>query len=316
MQESFLDAIRADPKDVALRLVYADWLQEQGDQRGDLVRIEEEMRQLPVFSDRFWQLKRVRNDLRARMPEEWLETMGYGSECRPIFRHGLPDGWKERWRLIREFTEQWHGIPLPDVGGYEEIFRVTEKRLGRKLPPSVREWLAFAQDVGAAAGGHPEVLRDGFPQIEELEGFSAVSLLLQAEGDVHWAIRHEELALADPPVLGFYLDYEDGTFVPVESNPVASAVTLFALEYVISYTHGQPGGYGVQVHEPARLRRHLGQRVPVCCQFDRTTLFEAENILIRIDQPGPESGAYLNVKLAKPMPRATLVALLGESILP
>src|SRR5262245_34066739 len=138
-EAAFLAAIRAAPNDAALRLVYADWLDEEADPRGELVRIEEEMRQLPVFSDRFWELKPLRNQLRGQAPPEWLEVMRYGTDCHPVFGHGVPDGWKERWRLIREYTERWHQIPLPDVGGRQNEICQVEARLGRTLPPSVQE---------------------------------------------------------------------------------------------------------------------------------------------------------------------------------
>src|SRR5262245_41684171 len=126
-EAGLLAAIGADPKDRAVRLVYADWLDERSDPRGELVRVEEEMRRLPVFSDRFWLLKARRNELRSQAPDDWLEAMGYdGTACPPTFAHGVPDGWRERWRLIREFVERWHRIPLGDVGGRETEVRHAE----------------------------------------------------------------------------------------------------------------------------------------------------------------------------------------------
>src|SRR5262245_22148173 len=164
------------------------------------------MRRLAVFSDRFWLLKSRRNALREQAPADWREAMGYGSGCRPVFAHGIPDGLKERWRLIREFVERWYDIPLPDAGGREQEVREAEARLGRTMPPAVREWVAFAHDLRR----YPEdgvVLRDVY-QMKALDGHAAVSLLLQGEGDYHWAVRHSDLALPDPPVYGFHWDHE------------------------------------------------------------------------------------------------------------
>lgn len=49
MNESdFLKAIEADPCDPTPRLVYADWLDEQGNPRGELLRIQEELRHIEV----------------------------------------------------------------------------------------------------------------------------------------------------------------------------------------------------------------------------------------------------------------------------
>jgi uncharacterized protein (TIGR02996 family) len=39
-EDTFLRAIIADPDDDGLRLIYADWLEEQGDPRGELVRLQ------------------------------------------------------------------------------------------------------------------------------------------------------------------------------------------------------------------------------------------------------------------------------------
>ena len=45
--ESFCQAIRKSPEDDALRLVYADWLDERGDPRGQFIRVQCELAQLP-----------------------------------------------------------------------------------------------------------------------------------------------------------------------------------------------------------------------------------------------------------------------------
>ncbi|MBY0231483.1 MAG: TIGR02996 domain-containing protein [Gemmataceae bacterium] len=124
-EKALLAAIAADPCDALARLAYADWLEERGDARAELVRIEEEMARLAPFSDRYWKLKPRRNELRAASDEDWLEAMRYGTDCPPLFAHGVPEGVKERWRLVREFVERWHKEPMPDVGG-----RAAEGRSG------------------------------------------------------------------------------------------------------------------------------------------------------------------------------------------
>src|SRR5262245_9267728 len=206
--EEFLREIERQPAERTLRLVYADWLDEHDDPRGELIRIEEEMRQVPVFADRFWELKPRRNELRAVAGAEWCGRMRYGTECEPVFRHGIPDGWRERWRLIREFTERWHRIPLGDVGGRQQEIAEAEARLGRTLPPSVREWVAFAHDSGYQSYGSLIVFRDPY-QMQPIRDQPAISLILQSEGDYHWAVRYDELGRADPPVHGYNWDLEN-----------------------------------------------------------------------------------------------------------
>ena len=48
--EIFIEAILNSPQDHNLRLVYADWLEERGDSRGQLLRIIHEMSQAPICS--------------------------------------------------------------------------------------------------------------------------------------------------------------------------------------------------------------------------------------------------------------------------
>ena len=52
-RDTFMRMIIESPDDDGPRLVYADWLEEQGDARAELVRIQEEMLTTPVKSDRF-----------------------------------------------------------------------------------------------------------------------------------------------------------------------------------------------------------------------------------------------------------------------
>jgi uncharacterized protein (TIGR02996 family) len=42
-QSAFVEAIRANPQDVTTRLIYADWLEERGDARGEYLRLEVEL---------------------------------------------------------------------------------------------------------------------------------------------------------------------------------------------------------------------------------------------------------------------------------
>ncbi len=213
--DSFLLAIEAEPADRVRRLVYADWLDDRHDPRGELVRVEEEMRTLPVFADRFWELKPRRNELRALAGGDWCARMRYGTECEPVFRHGIPDGWRDRWRLIREFTERWHRIPMPDVGGRANEIAQAETRLQRELPPSLREWIAFAHDVNTIQEGKSElqslsdrrlrVLPDNGMQsvfvIEPNYDYSindrVISVLEDTHGH-HRAIRNPDLSTPDP----------------------------------------------------------------------------------------------------------------------
>jgi uncharacterized protein (TIGR02996 family) len=69
---AFLAAIRDRPDDDLLRLVYADYLDERGDPRGEFIRVQTERSTLPADDPRrFDLLAREHNLLRAH-EEEWL----------------------------------------------------------------------------------------------------------------------------------------------------------------------------------------------------------------------------------------------------
>ena len=45
-EQRILESIRNSPHDRNLRLTYADWLEERGDLRAAMIRVEDEMRSL------------------------------------------------------------------------------------------------------------------------------------------------------------------------------------------------------------------------------------------------------------------------------
>jgi uncharacterized protein (TIGR02996 family) len=262
----FLSAIAANPRDRTVRLIHADWLEERGDERHELIRVCEEMRRVPVFADRYWELKARRNELRAACPADWLAATGLdGSDYDPIFRDGVPDDWKGRWRVVREFTERWHRLPMGDVGGRTEEVRATEERLGLKLPPSLREYVAYAHDVFPQPDSRM-VHRDWY-LMEPMPGHPAISLMIQGEGDKHWAVQTADLGTPDPLVHTYIWDHDyDG---PDETHPFVlyegatpAPVSAFVLGYVEGYkdTGGQ---FAAIVRNVDRLRQQLEAAFPI-----------------------------------------------------
>ncbi len=264
--DPFLPAIAANPKDRTLRLVYADWLEERSDPRHELVRVCERMRQVPVYSDEYWRQKARRNELRAGCPAGWLAATGYdGGDYDPIFRDGVPDDWKGRWRVVREFTERWHGIPMEDIDGRADEVRATEERLGVTLPPSVREYVAYAHDVFP----HPDyrvVLRDGYV-MERMPDQPAISLMVQGEGDVQWAVHPADLADPDPPVHTYVWDPEyDGPDETRPFNPYPEDRPVPVSEWMLNYVEAYNGAgseFATDVRDADRLRRELGAEFPI-----------------------------------------------------
>ncbi len=255
-EAAFLRAIAADPQGDTVRLVYADWLEERGDPRFELVRVCQAMRAVPVYSDEYWRLKTRRNELLPQFDLDWLEATGTdGSRYDPVFRDGVPDDVRGRWRLIREFTERWHGIDVPDVGGRAKEVGEVEARLGLALPESVREFVAFAHDAGCygtLAGG----LNGSTPMRTtglELELFSTsvgVSLLGHNDETV-LGIMARYLREADPPPHRFFCEWQWGddplvepTYAPSARPPILeqTALSLCILRHILADlgTAGEP----------------------------------------------------------------------------
>jgi hypothetical protein len=102
----------------------------------------EEMRTLPAYSDRFWELRPRRAALKQKVTEEWLAALRYDA-YRLLFSD-VPRERRLRWRLLLEFIETWHG-PLGESPGYSEAeIEAAEQRLGVRLPAAVREWYELA----------------------------------------------------------------------------------------------------------------------------------------------------------------------------
>lgn len=74
-QQSFIKAIQANPNDEVARLIYADWLDEQGDARGELIRVQCELARLPVNDPRQKLLDQRERELLDEYGEEWLEPL-------------------------------------------------------------------------------------------------------------------------------------------------------------------------------------------------------------------------------------------------
>ncbi len=94
---AFLRALLASPDDNALRLVYADWLEERGDPRGTLLRLEvaaQEAEPLAEFPDLRERVHQARVGIDAR----WL---------------ALIDRPQAGWRIVRPGPPKTYGKAIP-----------------------------------------------------------------------------------------------------------------------------------------------------------------------------------------------------------
>jgi uncharacterized protein (TIGR02996 family) len=322
--KGFLQAIAADPTNDGLRLIYADWLEDQGDPRCELVRVCQAMREAPVWSDRYWELKARRNELWRRCPLEWLEATGYdGSYYDPVFRDGVPDGWQERWRLIREFTERWHGVAVPNVGGRAAEVRQAEERLGLKLPPAVREVIAYVHDIGDYPTPAydlpraPSLFHCAHYQLNHLHHHPAISLIYYTLDCGVLGTRLADLARPDPPTWFYYEAYDhDGNYVPLpEPRPhrdptsVAPRVTLSIFQNLLIELP-TAGSMEILRADVGDLLARLHDDFPVHARFDDADIFEGNELLVLVG--GPRSGLLdaparrVEAILRRPVPLASV----------
>jgi uncharacterized protein (TIGR02996 family) len=74
---SFIRSISLAPRDNALRLEYADWLEEQGDLRGEYLRLECQLSQMQIT------LRLAQ--LRAQIDPSWIALVGRDAVPRSFF---------------------------------------------------------------------------------------------------------------------------------------------------------------------------------------------------------------------------------------
>jgi uncharacterized protein (TIGR02996 family) len=92
--DALLEAIRDEPDDEGLRLVYADWLEENGDDaKAELIRVQCTLARLPSHGSERERLKTRERELLHKYEKVWLGAM----------RGGL-QRWRFRLGLLEEVT--------------------------------------------------------------------------------------------------------------------------------------------------------------------------------------------------------------------
>jgi uncharacterized protein (TIGR02996 family) len=225
--DPFLSQVVATPDDKSLRLVYADWLEERGDPRSELIRVEGRMADLAPFAEEYATLRARRNELRQAADRKWLTAMGYVARHQPLFTR-LPSSRDARWRLVEEFIDVWYR-PLSTGDGYsEEELAAAESRLGCRLPPALREWYALSgkrRDVWSK--------QDHFQAPSQLHFHEdGSSLIIRGENQwcEMWGIRARDLELEDPPV------YE--LLDPARASLTLTAFAIAVMMYEVKFASG------------------------------------------------------------------------------
>ncbi len=120
--EAFLQRIRAYPDDDAQRLIFADWLDEEGDPRGRFIRVQLALAHMSEHDREANNLRMEERHLLAAHRDEW-EAPFRGLVTGPVFRRGFVNEVKvEARQLLRHADEIFDAAPvrhihLLDVGG-------------------------------------------------------------------------------------------------------------------------------------------------------------------------------------------------------
>jgi uncharacterized protein (TIGR02996 family) len=271
---AFLRAITAAPDDAAPRLVYADWLDERGDPRGEFIRLQTAMDALPVSGEAYAARRPRREALRAEIDPAWLAAMGYTLRHRPLFTH-LPPTRPERWRLVEEFISIWRKPLGPRDGYSEDELEAAERRLGFALPLALREWYALAGRRDDVWSIQDHLLAPHEVRVDPTSGL--MMFRIENQNCEQWGIRSEDVARDDPPVLAVGPE-----------RAVSPAISVFVCQVLLSETKFASGLIsGAHERGPLDLDR-LGELLSPCALSDvdgvtwPTHFFEGSDLLVDV----------------------------------
>ena len=158
--DEYLAAIRAAPDDDAPRLVYADWLLERGDPRGEFIILQ--------CGPRTEESKKRETELLELHQTQWLGPVAYVTRTQV---------WERGFLVAAELTRRERGVVAPAIGD-ERWWSV------RRLD---------ARGVFLAPEDHARIVAGaGFDDLQQLFVEAAALESLHAEGD-GWIPRHLEV---------------------------------------------------------------------------------------------------------------------------
>ncbi len=105
IEDAFLHDILAQPDDDAPRLIYADWLDERNDPRGEFIRVQCALAQLSAEDPRRWPLEQRQQELLSEHETKWLPKNIDNASC--VFRRGFVE---EISLLLQDFLTEAKSI--------------------------------------------------------------------------------------------------------------------------------------------------------------------------------------------------------------
>ncbi len=207
-EKPFIRQILANPSDDSPRLVYADWLEERGDPRGEYLRIQTALAKMPRKDKRFASFRKRLKALRSSLDADWLAF------CNTLrYRTGFAS-------LERPLTDK-NGVP-------EKRVAAGERRLGVRLPRSLRDYYLVAGSHRLNQAHH-RLLR---PE-DWFKSSGRIMFLEENQGVWHGGVKINDPAGDDPPVFGQYEGTNDRWRWPERCSDFL--VTLLYLQAVYGY---------------------------------------------------------------------------------
>jgi uncharacterized protein (TIGR02996 family) len=132
--EPFHETILENPDDDAPRLVYADWLEERGDPRGEFIRLQCELARIEDEDGRTGELRDRENSLLNLHGEKWREEIPEWARAKCEFRRGFVEE-VTLWRsdVFSELSVLPYCAPVRRLVLVEIAGKMTEFRLSAAM---------------------------------------------------------------------------------------------------------------------------------------------------------------------------------------
>jgi uncharacterized protein (TIGR02996 family) len=237
--EPFIAVIEGNPDDDTPRLIYADWLDERADPRGEYLRAEVRLAKLPAGDPTAPDLRRRLRGLRGRIDPDWLARF-------------------DRPRVLRAnptpFPAAWWGIELPGVREFDDTYRRVRYE---SLPPLPAGRLRG--DFGWLMDAPIRETASDFPALSP----PTAGKLASRAGDHDLALPPEFLPfLCDLDLTSRIRSCTDCEFNLSGLLPVPGCRGDFLIRFYSDsqdclhwYLYLAPGGYHAVVVSPQRVRR-------------------------------------------------------------
>jgi hypothetical protein len=185
----------------------------------------------------------------------------------------VPNDPEGRWRLIRQFVQQWYEIQITTPSPSSELLENTQALLGFHLPRSFRDYIQFADDLMRV--NRFGILRDCF-HVTYMPDLCATSLLMLLEGNVLWCVNDGNRHLVDPPVEVYVSDEKDNLNCAGTESPT---ITSFAVRHLASYLRGNGGGFQVGIDLSDEFVGEMRASFESSAEFDDIRVFESLNTI-------------------------------------